>query len=109
MKTILNLTIDHNEVNYFMFMNAKITPLAKKEKILFFLNNSQPYLKISTGASPNRGEANQSMRKMLSQFFNIPISQIKIVKGLTSRSKIVDIPLEINEVEAFINHEEFFL
>jgi uncharacterized protein (TIGR00251 family) len=46
---------------------------------------------ISLKALPQRGKANAELIKKLSKHFNVDRRRIKIVSGLTSRKKIVDV------------------
>ena len=51
------------------------------------------YLKIKLTAAPVDGEANQALVKFLAKKFGIPKSHVEILKGLTSKDKLVRIYL----------------
>ncbi|WEU39824.1 MAG: DUF167 domain-containing protein [Candidatus Odinarchaeum yellowstonii] len=42
-------------------------------------------------SKPERGEANRELIKKLAKFFNTSTSNIKIIKGLKSKYKIVEV------------------
>ncbi len=44
---------------------------------------------VKVTASPVDGEANEQLIKILSDYFDVPKTQIMIVKGKTSKKKIV--------------------
>ena len=48
-------------------------------------------LMIITHAKPIDGEANTSVISLLSNYFKIPKSRIKIISGLKSKNKIVEV------------------
>ncbi|WP_457567363.1 DUF167 domain-containing protein [Desulfurobacterium sp.] len=48
-------------------------------------------LKIKVTAPPEGGKANDAVRRLLSEKLKVPVSSIEIVKGGTSRNKIVSI------------------
>jgi len=49
------------------------------------------YLKIKLKASPIKGKANAELIKFLAKKFQISKSQVEIIKGLTSKKKLVRI------------------
>lgn len=46
---------------------------------------------ISIKSPPERGKANRELVKRLSQHFRVPEASVRIVSGLASRKKIVEI------------------
>jgi uncharacterized protein (TIGR00251 family) len=46
---------------------------------------------ISIKSQPERGKANRELVKKLSQHFGVPEASVRIVSGLASRKKIVEI------------------
>lgn len=65
---------------------VKIIPKSSSDKIVGWEGNT---LKIRVTAVPEKGEANQSVIKILSKTLKIAKSNIVIVKGETSRNKII--------------------
>lgn len=52
--------------------------------------------KVSVKAPPVGGKANIEVEEILANYFNIPASQVYIVSGFKSKSKVVEVP-EINK------------
>ena len=46
---------------------------------------------ISLKSEPKHGKANKELIKKISDFFGVPENSIRIISGLTSRKKIIDI------------------
>ena len=46
---------------------------------------------ISIKSQPERGKANRELTKKLSQHFGVPEASIRIVSGLASRKKVVEV------------------
>lgn len=49
------------------------------------------YIKIKLTAAPVKGEANKELIKFLAKKFGVAKSQVEILKGLTSKDKLVRI------------------
>lgn len=62
--------------------NAKVERVEKIDEIHFV---------VSVKAPPVEGKANDALIKLLADYFNIPKGNIKIVSGLSSRSKVIEI------------------
>ena len=77
-----------------MKLTIHITPNAKKTELLGEETNlfGEKYLKIKVAAPPVEGKANKELISFLSDHFKVPKSIIRILKGETSRTKIVEIP-----------------
>ncbi|NUM25793.1 MAG: DUF167 domain-containing protein [Candidatus Buchananbacteria bacterium] len=69
-------------------ITVKVTPRSSKTEII---EESDTFLKIKLKSSPLKGEANTELIKFLSKHYKIGKSQIEIVKGLTSREKLIRI------------------
>lgn len=67
-----------------MIIDIKVVPRAKKERVI----DGEP-LRVYVTAPPEDGRANDAAIKLLALHFNIPKSQIKILKGEKSRNKII--------------------
>ncbi len=50
--------------------------------------------KVWVLAPPADGEANQAVREILADYFNVPISLIKIKSGNKSKHKLIEIDIE---------------
>jgi len=71
-----------------MLYNIKVQPNAKKNKIFEEKDN---FLKIKICAIPENGKANDELIKFLSKHFKTTKTNIKIIKGKTSKNKTVEI------------------
>ncbi len=47
-------------------------------------------IRIHTTAAPTDGDANASVIKLLARHFDVPKSQIQIIRGHTSRDKVIE-------------------
>ncbi|MDR0967616.1 MAG: DUF167 domain-containing protein [Rickettsiales bacterium] len=66
-----------------MQTNVRITPNARQNKIAL--------PRIWTTATPSDGAANDAVIKMLAKHFGVPKSKIRIIRGATSRDKVIEI------------------
>ncbi len=66
-------------------IKVKVKPNARKEEIKEL---DKDYFEVRTTAVPEKGKANKRVIEMLSKYFKIPKSRIKLIKGETSREKI---------------------
>lgn len=73
-----------------IFVKAK--PNAKKNEVKKL--DAEHYA-ISTTATPEKGKANESIIDLLADFFRIGKTKIHIVKGLTTKEKIIEIEDDI--------------
>ena len=80
-----------------MLIKVKVYPKAKEQKVEAGTADS---VKIWVRARPERGEANREVIQLLSDYFQIPIDQIRLIHGSRKRSKIFEIPDNINLPEA---------
>lgn len=70
-------------------MKIKVLPKSSQNKIVGQLADGT--LKVKLTAAPVDGAANKKLIELLSKEWKIPKSQIKIVKGMTGRNKIIEI------------------
>ena len=71
-----------------MKINIKVLPRSSQNKIVGKMPDGT--IKIKLKAPPVDGEANKKLIELLSKEWGIAKSKIKIIKGLTSRNKIVE-------------------
>ncbi len=69
-----------------IFVKAK--PGAKKE---FIKKEEGNHYIVSVKDPPKEGKANRAIIQALSEYFNIPHSNIEIISGHASRQKIIEI------------------
>jgi uncharacterized protein YggU (UPF0235/DUF167 family) len=65
--------------------NIRVTPHAKQNKVV----ENDGVLRVYTTTAPENGKANEAVIELLSKYFDVPKSRIRILKGLTGRDKIV--------------------
>lgn len=72
-----------------MLINVRVIPRAKINKLEQALDGC---VRIHTTAVPVGGGANGMVIKMLAEHYKIQKSRIKIIRGETSKNKIIEIP-----------------
>jgi hypothetical protein len=70
-------------------INLRVIPRARQNKIT---TDTDGTLRVHITAAPVDGAANGAVIRALAEHFRVPKSQIKIVRGETSRNKIVELP-----------------
>lgn len=70
-------------------INLRVIPRARQNKIDVGENG---VYRVHITAVPVDGAANVAVIKMMAEYFDVPKSQIKIVRGETSRDKVIEIP-----------------
>ena len=81
-------------LNLIMQVNivAKVNPHSKKNEVIKEEDMFGSILyKVYTTQPPEDGKANKAVIELLAKFFKIPKSKITIIKGETSRTKIITI------------------
>ncbi len=73
-----------------MNIEVKVITNAVKQRVI----KEYSGLKVYVNSSPTKGKANKELREVLSNYYNLPKSNINIVKGIKSRKKIVQIKQE---------------
>lgn len=63
-------------------------PGSSKNKIEKLSDNTY---RTQLTAPPINGKANEALIKLLAEYFNIPKSTVKIIRGLKSKTKIIEI------------------
>lgn len=67
-------------------IEVKVQPRAKRPEVVVTSANS---LTVKVTAPPSRGQANEDVRKLLADHFDVPVSRVRIVRGEKSRHKLV--------------------
>jgi uncharacterized protein (TIGR00251 family) len=47
--------------------------------------------KVRVGAAPDKGKANEELIEVLAAFFDVPKSSLRVLRGTTSRVKLISI------------------
>jgi len=68
-----------------MLIKVKVFPGAKKEEVIKKSENS---FEIKIKEKPIKGQANKRVFEILSSYFKIPKSKIRLIKGFKQRNKI---------------------
>ncbi len=71
-----------------MLIRVKVFPNSKKEEII---KKSEDSFLVRVKAKPLKGLANKAVIAVLSFYFKIPTSKIRLVKGFKERNKILHI------------------
>jgi len=71
-----------------MRISVKVTAKAKQNKIVKI---SDAEYKVYVTAAPERGKANEKVTELLSEYFDVSKSSIKILRGENTNKKLVEI------------------
>jgi len=71
-----------------MRITVKVKPKSKKVSVKKISEN---IYEVKLKSPPEKGKANEELIEILSEYFNTPKSNIKLLKGQTSREKLIEI------------------
>ena len=71
-----------------MKLSVRVSPRSSRNDIKKLPDGTY---KIFLTAAPVDGKANESLIKIISNYFSIPKKNISVLKGKTSRNKIIEI------------------
>lgn len=92
----------YNDSNGRLVLNTKIRPSSRSTALMAY----DDFLYIDVSAQPEAGKANHELVKFLAKLLKIKQTNIKIVAGETSRTKVLSITgIELNELKDRINNE----
>ncbi|AWD33150.1 Putative conserved hypothetical protein [Candidatus Fokinia solitaria] len=76
-----------------MIIEVKVIVNASKNEVVGFEQDlfGNKTLKIKVNAVPQNGKANDALIRLLATYFNISKGDITIIKGITSRTKLIKI------------------
>lgn len=66
-------------------IRVKVFPNSKKEEII---EKSKDRFEVKVKEKPIKGLANKAVINILSLYFKVPVSRIRLVKGFKERNKI---------------------
>jgi uncharacterized protein YggU (UPF0235/DUF167 family) len=72
-------------------IQIRVTPNASADEVIFLGGDSPHLLAIRTTATPEHGKANEAVLRLLANALNLPRSSLRMVRGTTSRDKLVKI------------------
>ncbi len=70
-----------------MIVEIKVKTNSSKSEVIL----KDTYLIVKVHSLPQDGKANQEVIKTLSSYFDISKSKIKIIKGLKSKNKLIEV------------------
>ncbi|HJQ98188.1 MAG TPA: DUF167 domain-containing protein [Candidatus Polarisedimenticolaceae bacterium] len=76
-------------------LKLRVSPRAKRNAILGLRGDT---LKVSVTAVPERGKANDAVVELLAGALGVAPSSIELVSGGSSKDKVVEIPLDPDEI-----------
>lgn len=71
-------------------IEIKVIPDSDKNELV----KEDSKVKIKVKASAEKGKANQAVIKLLSKYYNVSKSSIKIIRGKRKRNKLIKIDLK---------------
>ena len=71
-----------------MLIKIKVFTKEKKDQIIKKKDDS---FDVKIKEAPIQGAANKKLIEVLSNYFNIPIKKVRILKGFKKRNKIIEI------------------
>ena len=72
-------------------IEVRVTPNASADEVILPAGDSTYLLAIRTTATPEHGKANEAVLRLLAQALDLPASSLEMVRGATSRNKLVRI------------------
>ena len=79
---------EYYEVYVMQKVKLRVIPRARQNKIT---TDADGTLRVHITAAPVDGAANDAVIRVLADYFDVPKSQIKIIRGATSRDKVVEL------------------
>lgn len=70
-------------------INIRVLPRSSQNEVVGQMADG--VLKVKLTAPPVDGAANEALVELLAEYFDISKNKIKIVRGLTSKNKVVDV------------------
>ena len=71
-----------------MKLKIKVVPKSSRNSVAGWMGDT---LKICVNAAPEKGKANQAAREILAAALGLPKDKVRVVSGLTSARKLVEI------------------
>ena len=71
-----------------MLIKVKIFPNSKKEEVI---RKSKDSFEIKVKEKPEKGLVNKAAIGILSSYFKIPLSRVRLIKGYKQRNKVFEI------------------
>jgi uncharacterized protein (TIGR00251 family) len=68
---------------------VRVTPRASKNEIVDILSDGT--VKVHLTAPPVEGKANEALLKFLAKVLDVPLKQLEVVAGASSRDKLISV------------------
>lgn len=82
-------------------ISIRVIPNASKSEVV---GKDSGVWKIRLAAPPVDGKANEALIRFLADVLDLAPSQIDIVKGHTSKQKILEVPMNIGDIEDLLSN-----
>jgi len=69
-------------------LTVRVQPKSSRQELVRI---SETELKARLFSAPEKGKANSELLKLLSENLKVPLSRLRLIKGETSRIKIIEI------------------
>ncbi|HHJ64042.1 MAG TPA: DUF167 domain-containing protein [Aquifex aeolicus] len=73
-----------------MILKVRVRPGAREESVRELSGDE---LEVRVSAPPQKGKANERVRELLAEHFGVSRSRVRILKGESSRRKLIEIDL----------------
>lgn len=73
-----------------MLLSIEVIPDSKKNRVTEIKSGK---LQVALKAKPERGEANEMLKLVLAEYFNVPVPSVRILTGFHGHHKRVEIDL----------------
>jgi hypothetical protein len=77
-----------------MLIKAKVFSNAKKQGLI---KKSKDSFEIRVKSKPLQGQANKEAIKVLSEYFEIPKSKVRIISGFRHTNKVFSVSINLND------------
>jgi uncharacterized protein (TIGR00251 family) len=71
-----------------MLITVKVQPKAAHPGVE---KTGEAEFKVRVAAAPDKGRANEEMTELLAAYFGLPKSRVSVLRGTTSRVKIIEV------------------
>lgn len=74
-------------------ISVRVTPKASSNRIggVQLTLTGEEQMKVYVTAPPEDGKANKAVLKLIAEYYKVPISKLKLIRGLKSRDKVIEL------------------
>jgi uncharacterized protein (TIGR00251 family) len=77
-----------------IYLNIRVQPRSQKHDIIQIGTDSY---RVRVAAPPSKGKANKEVIRIIADHFRLPVSSVQIVRGSTTRDKVVAIERNVQK------------